>query len=482
MSKNTDPKDEAMNNNPDNMDNNATDTSTDASAVQYDVVFDDDENALDLSALAAAGQADDTVSDDDTDDADSDDNNSGNNNAGAEAKSEKSAETKKEHDIKKSDSTAGKANEGKTDHRAKQTSSGKKGGASKAEAKTPGNEDSSNAGEGTDGDKAIPDSVANSNAQRVSETLGLAAPEEDELIAHEAKSAAVEPATAVSTRLDKETITEADILLKPNPTFALDHVTLTNRKTGRNVLDNIDWGFFAGSLYAITDADDEQRRALLAVASGFYRPDSGQVMVKSQSLLELETNEIRGHRIGLITQRYSLRDDLDALTNLTFTMRASGRTFLKPIPEAARDVLKYVDFDEATTGVKVPELKPVNQRRLAIARAICCEATVVLADDPLGGLDTDDRSVILDLLARIAHTQDPKRCVIVLVPGFGAETSQNDSADTSENDDAKAEPAAEASVGSDITEAKTEADTIKDSDEYDNATDYEAKADKIYSF
>ncbi|MDF7665798.1 ATP-binding cassette domain-containing protein [Bifidobacterium sp. ESL0745] len=481
MSKNTDSKDEAMNNDPDNMDDNATDTSADASAVQYDVVFDDDENALDLGALATAGQIDDAVSNDDTDDADSD-GNGGDNNAGNEDKSENPAETKKERNTKKSNSAASKASGNKTDHTAKRTSSAKKSNTSEAEPKEPNSEDTSEADKETDGDKATPDNVATSNAQHVNETIGLAAPEEDELIAHEAKSAAVEPATAVSTRLDKETITEADILLKPNPTFALDHVTLTNRKTGRNVLDNIDWGFFAGSLYAITGADDEQRRALLAVASGFYRADSGQVMVKSQSLLELETNEIRGHRIGLITQRYSLRDDLDALTNLTFTMRASGRTFLKPIPEAARDILKYVDFDEAATGVKVPELKPVNQRRLAIARAICCEATVVLADDPLGGLDTSDRSIILDLLARIAHTQDPKRCVIVLVPGFGAETSQNDSVGTGENDDAEVEPTAEAIGNSGRGTAKTEAETIEDSDEYSDATDYEVKADKIYSF
>ncbi|MCO6558972.1 MAG: ATP-binding cassette domain-containing protein [Bifidobacterium sp.] len=476
MSKNSDSKDEAMNNEPDkteNVDSNAEGTAEgiaegtaqndaqDPSAVKYDVVFDDDADALDLGSLAVSGQISDDVTAEDAEAADDADDD-GNDNTESETSS-----TNDKGNTKESDSMNAKAAGGKTGHVAKQSSSTSKGKSLKDQAQyqksngaqpsDAGKETGDNDGKTSSDDS---ESVAASNAQRVNETLGLAVEEEDELSAHEAKSPVIEPATAVSTRLDKETISEADILLKPNPTFALDHVTFTNRKSGRNVLDNIDWGFFAGSLYAITGADDEQRRALLAVASGFYRPDSGQVMVKSQSLLELETNEIRGHRIGLITQRYSLRDDLDPLTNLTFTMRASGRTFLKPVPVAARDVLKYVDFDEAATGVKVSDLKPVNQRRLAIARAICCEATVILADDPVGGLDTGDRKVILDLLARIAHAQDPKRCVIVLVPGFGS-ADESGNAETSENDNAKA---------------------TTDLDEYTSSTDYEAKADKVYSF
>ncbi|WEV64194.1 ATP-binding cassette domain-containing protein [Bifidobacterium sp. ESL0732] len=473
MSKNSDSKDEAMNDgpqNPKNANNNAEDTTQndaqDTSAVKYDVVFDDDDDALDLGSLAASGQVssdvtaydaeNDNVEDTDSDDGDSNDNTKAETaDTNAKGNAKKSGPANDEADGKKT-SDDGKANSDNSEN------------------------------------------VAASNAQRVNETLRLAVQEEDELSAHEAKSPVIEPATAISTRLDKETISEADILLKPNPTFALDHVTFTNRESGRNVLDNIDWGFFAGSLYAITNADDEQRRDFLAVASGFYRPDSGQVMVKSQSLLELETNEIRGHRIGLITQRYSLRDDLDALTNLTFTMRASGRTFLKPVPVAARDVLKYVDFDEAATGVKVSDLKPVDQRRLAIARAICCEATVILADDPVGGLDEGDRKVILDLLARIAHAQDPKRCVIVLVPGFGSETGESDDAGTAENaDDTEADANAEASADGEnadtdddanaTNDTKTDAtaadaNAATDSDEYASSTDYEAKADKVYSF
>ncbi|WEV42102.1 ATP-binding cassette domain-containing protein [Bifidobacterium sp. ESL0682] len=467
MSNNTDPKDEAMNSDTDNAKdaketkdvNNAADENQAAStevtngaeetaaAVDYDVVFDDDDNALDFANLATKADADDSAEDDDADE-------------------NPSAGTDEQASVLRSTQTAsannGNANEESETNEAENHKSVDADAETKADANTGTNANTDNKASAENGeDKSLPDTVAASNAKRVNETLGLAAEEEEELETHEAQSPIIDPATALSSRLDKETIAETDILLKPNPTFAFDHVTLTDHKSGRDVLDNIDWSFFAGSLYAIVGADDEQRRTLLAVASGFYRPDSGQVMAKSQSLLELETNEIRGHRIGLITQRYSMRDDLDALGNITFTMRASGRTFLKPIPEAARDVLKTVDFDEAATGVPAGELSPVNQRRLAIARAICCEATVIVADDPVGGLEQDDRDTILDLLSRLAHAQDPKRCIIVIVPGINVEAQANSNGET---------------------DSKADEPDYEDTADETGETDYEAKADKIYSF
>lgn len=388
---NTDPKDEAMNkksNDGETADNSigttADQTDAAAPAIKYDVVFEDD-GALDLVDLT-------------------------------------SAETL---------SSTDPASDGNMSDDEGSTSSDNDSAAS-----------NHGAGDGTGSGKAVTDESAAANAKRVKETLGLATGKEDKLNRHEEESPVLETAAAVSSKLDRGIIAETDILLKPNPTFALDHITVTNHKSGRNVLDTINWSFFAGSLYAIAGADDEQRRALLAVASGFRYPDNGQVMVKSQSLPELETNEIRGHRIGLITQRYSVRDDLDALGTITFTMRASGRTFLKPIPESARDMLKIVDFNEATTGVPVSQLKPVDQRRLAIARAICCEATVIIADDPVGGLDEDDRKTILDLLTRLTHMREPKRCVIMVEPNV---------------------------------------ETLGESSDH-LTTDYEDRADKIYSF
>lgn len=207
-------------------------------------------------------------------------------------------------------------------------------------------------------------------------------------------------------------------LLKEYPTFSLDHVTTTNRKSGRHVLENTSMAFYAGSLYAVKmladEEDAEQRVTLMAVLAGFQQPTSGAVMAKSSNITELEVNDLRGHRLGIITQRYAVRDDLDAESNVLYAMNASDRTFLKPKPVIARELLNRVGFREATKGRAVGGMSLLEQRRVAIARAISCEAETLILDEPTKGLDENDAATLLKLLTSIAHGRNPKRTVIIV--------------------------------------------------------------------
>lgn len=253
------------------------------------------------------------------------------------------------------------------------------------------------------------------NARRVNETLALAAKNRDISVSadpNEIKASAKRSERALDRQVGDR------VLLKSYPTFSLNHATTTNRKTGRHVLDDVSIACYAGSLVAIRvlpDADDpEQRVTLMEVLGGYQLPTSGTAMTKSANLAELEINELRGHRLGIVPQRYAVRGDLDAEANVRYAMDASGRTYLKPKPVVARELLDRVGFSEATSGRPLRELPLVEQRRVAIARAISCEADVVILDEPTKGLDAEDAAAILDLLASIAHARDPKRAVIIV--------------------------------------------------------------------
>ena len=60
---------------------------------------------------------------------------------------------------------------------------------------------------------------------------------------------------------------------------------------------------------------------------------------------------------------------MSAERNLVYAMDASGRTFLKPKPVIARELLHKVHFDVDTPNAPVGKLDVVEQRRVAIARA-----------------------------------------------------------------------------------------------------------------
>lgn len=198
----------------------------------------------------------------------------------------------------------------------------------------------------TAADTADGSNVVANNANQVRETLALRSSDEPTVLeSHEMVKA--DSATSVSSQLDREIKHHRKkdaFFFKANPTFALDHVTVTNRKTGRNILDDLSLSFHAGATHAVlVDAEDrEQHQALLATMVGMVRTDRGNVMHKSTNLSDVEPVEMLGHRIGFIPQRFAFRPDLDAESNVLYAMDASNRNFLKPKPVIARELLKRV--------------------------------------------------------------------------------------------------------------------------------------------
>lgn len=267
--------------------------------------------------------------------------------------------------------------------------------------------------------------VAAANASKVNETLKLSTrgktagdgQKKTKAGRVTVASASVDPAMRLSSRIDKELKRSkaASIRLKSYPTFSMNKVTVTDKKSGRHVLDRMTQAFYAGHVYSVLLPDNDRvlHETLMGVMSGIIRPHDGNVMNKSANLLELEPGEVRGHRLGLVPQQYAVRDDMSAERNLAYAMDASGRTFLKPKTVIARELLHKVHFDVDTPNAPVGKLGVVEQRRVAIARAIACEAEVLIADEPTGGLNDDDSVEILQLLTSLTYG-DPKRCVIIL--------------------------------------------------------------------
>ncbi|QOL33180.1 ATP-binding cassette domain-containing protein [Bifidobacterium eulemuris] len=303
--------------------------------------------------------------------------------------------------------------------------------AAEAEADADGEADADDTA--TDEDFAVPRSssaeITAGNARHVDETLKLAQQDadaaEETVDGHPVDhAAAAEPATSLASRIDREIISnnENAILLKSYPTFSFNKVTLAGAKGKVDIFSELDFACHAGHTYALMPVGDEdmdiptdaKRVALMGLMSGMTLPTSGMVMNKSANLQELEPIELRGHRLGLVPQRYAVRPDLDAERNVLYAMEASNRNFLKPKPVIARELLDLVGFDEAVTGVAVGTLPTVQQRLVAIARAISTEAQVLILDEPTRGLNDDEAVTVLKALAKLAHSGDPKHCVIIV--------------------------------------------------------------------
>lgn len=263
--------------------------------------------------------------------------------------------------------------------------------------------------------------VVAANADHVNAMLSLATPREstddDSSPDYIETPRSASSATAVSTHIDREVkVGDEDLnLLRAYPTLSLHNVTYRDRKTGRTPVEHLTCAFEAGTVSAILvpDGDDMARTAMVGLLSGLLMPESGHLMNRSAEYLSIEPLELRGHRIGLVPQRFAVRGDLSPVRNLVYAMDASNRNFLKPKPVLARELLLASGLDETLLDNRVDSLNEVDRRRVAIARAVCCEAEIMVLDEPLDGLEDGERDTIMELLRGIAHG-DPKRCVVVV--------------------------------------------------------------------
>ena len=263
--------------------------------------------------------------------------------------------------------------------------------------------------------------VVAANADHVNAMLSLATPREstdDESSPDYIETPrSASSATAVSTHIDREVkVGDEDLnLLRAYPTLSLHDVTYRDRKTGRTPVEHLTCALEAGMVSAILvpDGDDMAHTAMVGLLSGLLMPESGHLMNRSAEYLSIEPLELRGHRIGLVPQRFAVRGDLSPVRNLVYAMDASNRNFLKPKPMLARELLLASGLNETLLDNRVDSLNEVDRRRVAIARAVCCEAEIVVLDEPLDGLEDGERDTIMELLRGIAHG-DPKRCVVVV--------------------------------------------------------------------
>lgn len=211
----------------------------------------------------------------------------------------------------------------------------------------------------------------------------------------------------------------SDAVFRAYPLLACKDVTYT--QSHRDIWHDIQLDCYAGHLYGIlVNADDDTAHATLTgLLTGFLMPTSGSVVTKTTPLIDIEPLQLRGHRIGAIMQHNALRNDLSALENITTAMEGSGRNFLRPIPTLAKELLKSLQFgaeEQPAHGVDslARDLTPLDWARTALARAICTEAEIVVADEPTADLNEADTATLIDLYQQQLKFNGKQRTMLII--------------------------------------------------------------------
>lgn len=185
-----------------------------------------------------------------------------------------------------------------------------------------------------------------------------------------------------------------------------------NYRYGENpyVLKKITCSFEAGKVYTIIGKSGSGKSTLLALLAGLDTVQEGDIRIHNTSLKELNRDEYRSKKIGVIFQSYNLLLTSSAIDNILLSMNISHTKVSNPT-QYVLDLLAKVGIDETTAKRKVLQMSGGEQQRVAIARALASNPEIIIADEPTGNLDEQTEEAILEIFKGLATEG---KCVILV--------------------------------------------------------------------
>lgn len=179
------------------------------------------------------------------------------------------------------------------------------------------------------------------------------------------------------------------------------------------VLNNLSYSIAAGSMYAIMGPSGAGKSTFLNIVGGLDRFEEGEVVVADQGLKNMTQKDLalyRNEHVGFIFQSHNLLKEFTALENVAMPLLVR-RMIKKEALARAREVFKEVGLDHREQH-RPTQLSGGENQRVAVARALVTDPTLVLADEPTGNLDQENSKKLIDLLLRL---QEQKQKTIILV-------------------------------------------------------------------
>ena len=177
---------------------------------------------------------------------------------------------------------------------------------------------------------------------------------------------------------------------------------VTLRFGGIVALDGISFDVSRGTISGLIGPNGAGKTTAFNVITRLYDPDSGEVELDGESLLRTPPHGVVRRGVARTFQNINLFKTMSVVENVLVGGHALGRRGTESAALEALDVVGLVD----RAALPAAALPYGTQKRVEIARALMAEPTLLLLDEPAGGLNHEEVEELGDFIVRLRDQRD----------------------------------------------------------------------------
>lgn len=179
------------------------------------------------------------------------------------------------------------------------------------------------------------------------------------------------------------------------------------------VLKGIDLEIKKGEIVSIVGPSGAGKTTFLQILGTLSRPDSGQILFDNNEVSYYKDKQLasfRNKNIGFVFQFHHLLPEFTALENVCIPAFI-GKMPREKAEKKAKEILTFLGLDHRIDH-KPNELSGGEQQRVAVARALINDPSVIFADEPSGNLDSENKKELHDLFFSLRDKYNPSIVIV----------------------------------------------------------------------
>jgi len=184
--------------------------------------------------------------------------------------------------------------------------------------------------------------------------------------------------------------------------LAIETRSLTKRFGASTAVDHLSFEVEEGEVFGLLGPNGAGKTTTIRMLACIVSPSGGSAKVAGYDIVKESINVRKS--VGILTENPNSYEKLSAVENLEFFARAYGITDRRRVSERIKELLDFFQLWDRRNE-KVATFSKGMKQKLAIARAIVHDPTILLLDEPTAGLDPEASKLIREMIERIGSLE-----------------------------------------------------------------------------